>query len=373
MASRGHAGQHSAAMLLARTYMALTAAVAAGGALPQVPLQAWQVGGYEVLRGRETAVTAQPFFVLPQQVTGNVVASALQATEELVFGDHNDEADWLPAYEVYVMEGGRPVQGAAPPAFIEAVAALGRATLPFVREAYGCADCFPCTAFARRYLPSERVSIPAHFDVTAFATVILPLSPAENYTGGFFVQPTAHIGSRLFVPLQVGDVAVHDFTLNHGIEVKSGGRFSLVIWVSETEAACRGSATPWHAERALNGDAVAQHILGMMYGQGNGAPKDDVKALQWTLRAAEAGLANAQFSAGTMYFEGQGTAMNETRALYWYEQSAKQGDASSQLILAKMYSEGVGTVVDQERAAYWYRLGREQEGAALMGPPRWSR
>lgn len=216
------------------------------------------------------------------------------------------------------------------------------------------------------------MQIPAHFDITAYATVILPLSPAGNYSGGFFAQPGAHISSRAFVPLEAGDVLVHDFTLNHGIEVIHGGRYSLIIWVSETQAACDRSSTPWHASRAMEGNHIAQHILGMMYGQGNGAPQDDTKALQWTLLAAEGGLANAQFSAGTMYFEGRGTPANESQAFFWYAQAAVQGDASAQMILARMYTQGVGTARDPAKAEYWHRLGSEQQGAQLMGPPSWA-
>jgi len=330
------------------------------------------VGDYTVFQGRETAITAQPFFVLPEAVHRELVSAGYAAMQEMVFDDHNDEADWLPAYEVYIMERGAPLPGVAPEPLHRAVAELDRLVLPFVRQAYRCPECMSCTAFVRRYLKDERLHIPAHFDVTAFSTVILPLSPAGNYTGGFFVQPKAHVKSRAFVRLEEGDVAVHDFTLNHGVDVRAGGRFSLVVWVSETEGACKGSRTPWHAERALQGDLVAQHILGMMYSQGNGAPKDDVMALDWTLKAAEGGLVNAQFSAGTMYMEGQGAPANESRAFYWYTKAAVQGDASAQMILARMYNDGVGTARDEVKAQYWFSLGKEQEGVHLMGPPSWA-
>jgi len=340
---------------------------------PHVPLGEVRVGNFSVQRGHETALTSQPFYVMRRAISPGVTLQGMEAMAELVFDDHNDEADWQPAYEVYIMEGGVPVPGAAPAALHEAVAHLDQLVLPFVRQAYQCSHCVSCTAFARRYLPNERMVIPSHFDVTAYATIILPLSPAMNYTGGFFVQPGAHVDSRAFVHLEVGDVAVHDFTLNHGIQVFDGGRLSLVVWVSENEAACRGSQTPWHGERALHGDVVAQHILGMIYGQGNGAPRDEVKGLHWTLLAAEGGLHNAQFSAGTMYFEGWGAPINESRAFYWYERAAAQGDASAQLIVARMCAEGIGTVADQALAEHWFRLGSSQKGASLMGPPRWSR
>lgn len=341
--------------------------------LPISPLENKIVANESVLEGRETALTAQPFYVLRQRIDRAVVADALEAVKELVFDDHNDEADWLPAYEVYITERAAPVPGAAPEALHTAVAHMERTILPFVRGGYGCPECLLCTAFVRRYMTTERVRVPAHFDVTAFTTIILPLSPSGNYSGGFYVQPTAHINSRQFVPVEDGDIIVHDFTLNHGIEVFGGGRWSLVAWVSQNEQACRGSHTPWHAERARNGDLVAQHILGMMFSQGNGAPQDDVRALKWTLLAAEGGLVNAQFSAATMYFEGAGTTVNESRAFYWYEKAAAQGDASAQMILARMFSEGVGVPSEQSKAEYWFKLGSSQEGASLMGPPRWSR
>lgn len=374
--SRRHAAAAAPMRAALAAVVAGTVAGVAGGSWQQglktVPLQATQVGGWPAYLGRETAVTAQPFYVLPSAVGPAVIGDALQAAAEIVMDDHNDEADWQPAFEVYIMERGVPLPGVAPEALIEAVRRLDEAVMPFVRRAYRCSECVACTAFVRRYLPDERLRIPAHFDVTAFSTVILPLSPAGNYTGGFFVQPGAHVESRMFVPLDAGDVAVHDFTLNHGIEVVHGGRFSLVVWVSETEGACNGSRTPWHLDRAVNGDLVAQHILGMMFSQGNGAPQDDRRALEWTLRAAEGGLANAQFSAGTMYFEGRGTPTNESHALFWYAQAAVQGDASAQLVLARMYAEGLGTPRDQAKAEHWYRLGSAQQGATLMGPSRWA-
>lgn len=341
--------------------------------LRKVPLEPTEVGGSWALLGRETGLTAQPFYVLPSQVGDDIVAPALQAAKDIAMDDHNDEADWLPAFEVYIMERGIPLPGVAIPELVNAVEKLDAQVLPFVKRAYRCSECMSCTAFVRRYLPEERLRVPAHFDVTAFTTIILPLSPSGNYSGGFFVQPGAHVNSRAFVPIEAGDVIVHDFTLNHGIEVHKGGRYSLVVWISETQAACDGSRTPWHANRAMQGDLVAQHILGMMYGQGNGAPQDDAKALDWTLRAAEGGLVNAQFSAGTMIFEGRGTEANETKALYWYAQAAMAGDASAQLILSRMYAEGVGTPMDQVKADYWYRLGSSQHGAVLMGPSRWAR
>ncbi|CAK9036186.1 unnamed protein product [Durusdinium trenchii] len=320
------------------------------------------------MAGAEVSATAKPFFVLPQRLSEDLLVSALEEAQRLQMDDHEDEADWLPAYETYVME--KATMDTLDQGLRSAVIALEQAALPLVQKAYDCPTCVSCTGFVRRYLPQERMRVPPHFDITAYATIILPLSPPQNYTGGFFVQPTAHVDSRRFVPLGLGDLVVHDFTLNHGIEVLHGGRYSLILWISETLEACHGSHTPWHAQRARDGDAVAQHLLGMMFSHGNGAPQDDLRALEWTLLAATNGLANAQFSAGTMYFEGKGAPVDYNRSFYWYEKAAEQGDASAQIIVARMYWEGLGSPADSELAAYWYRLGSLQaaKGVALSGP-----
>lgn len=336
-------------------------------------LEPRHIGDRLVLEGRETEESGRPFFILPGAAPKALVENALRAAvEELTYGDHNDEADWRPAYEVYIMEKGIPLLGVAPAAFVAALQFLDRSLMSFVREVYQCRECVACTAFVRRFFPYERAGVPAHFDITSFATIVLPLSPPGNYTGGFYVQPEAHVDSRRFVPLEMGDVALYDFSLNHGVEVLDGGRYVLALWVSDTKAACDSSQTPWHPQRAQEGDAVAQHILGMMYGQGNGAPKDDVKALEWTLLAAQGGLVNAQSSAGTMYFEGLGTPVDKARAFYWYERAAMAGDASAQMIIARMHLEGIGTQQNESLANYWYQLGSSQRGATFLGPPSWS-
>eukprot|EP00929_Paragymnodinium_shiwhaense_P119797 TRINITY_DN91697_c0_g1_i1.p1 TRINITY_DN91697_c0_g1~~TRINITY_DN91697_c0_g1_i1.p1 ORF type:complete len:403 (+),score=45.26 TRINITY_DN91697_c0_g1_i1:25-1209(+) len=329
--------------------------------------------GWDVLLGRETEASGKPFYILPKAAPSDLLAEALtSALQDLTYGDHKDEADWRPAYEIYIMEKGAPLQGVAPEPFVKLIDHAKESVMPLVRQVYECPSCIACTAFVRRFFPAERSGVPAHFDVTSYATIVIPLSPATNYTGGFYVQPDAHIDSRRYVPLETGDITLYDYTLNHGVEVLEGGRYVLAIWVSSDQAACDASKTPWHADRAQQGDAVAQHILGMMYGQGNGAPQDDEKALYWTWLSAEGGLVNAQSSLATMYFEGMGAPENKTEAFHWYQRAALAGDASSQMIISRMYMEGLGTEQNDNLAAHWYHRSMSQKGATLMGPPSWS-
>src|SRR5438128_229016 len=52
--------------------------------------------------------------------------------------------------------------------------------------------------------------------------------------------------------------------------------------------------------RAEQGDAKAQHSLGVSYYQGEGVPRDYDEAVRWYRKAAEQGDANAKYALGVM-------------------------------------------------------------------------
>ncbi len=83
--------------------------------------------------------------------------------------------------------------------------------------------------------------------------------------------------------------------------------------------------------RAEQGDATAQHNLGVMYATGEGAAENDQEAVKWYRLAAEQGDATAQSNLGVMYFNGEGVAQNDQRAYVWFSVAAAQGlpDAAS--------------------------------------------
>ena len=59
-------------------------------------------------------------------------------------------------------------------------------------------------------------------------------------------------------------------------------------------------------QAAAQGNAAAQHNLGVMYENGEGVRQDDAEAVRWYRQAAEQGVAQAQFNLGVMYENGQG-------------------------------------------------------------------
>ena len=108
---------------------------------------------------------------------------------------------------------------------------------------------------------------------------------------------------------------------------------------------------------AHDGNAIAQHNLGVSYYKGAGVPQDLMEAEQWFRLAAAQGHAGAQSSLGLMKL----ISKDYKEALKWVQLSAEQGYPPSQINLAIMYYEGQGVARDHVRAHMWMSL------AALQG------
>lgn len=111
-------------------------------------------------------------------------------------------------------------------------------------------------------------------------------------------------------------------------------------------------------EGAARGDAQSQGMLGFLYANGQGVPKDLVQAAYWYRKAAEQGHADAQISLGLCYFKGQGVEKDEAEAVRWYRKAADQGHALAQDKLGISYAYGQGVVKNEiEAYAYWNLAG----------------
>ena len=94
--------------------------------------------------------------------------------------------------------------------------------------------------------------------------------------------------------------------------------------------------------KAEQGNAEAQHNLGVMYEKGLGVAKDDVQAVQWYRKAADQGHAEAQYNLGFMYAQGRGVAQDYAQAVQWYRKAADQGLVQAQINLGGMYEQRPG-------------------------------
>ena len=142
------------------------------------------------------------------------------------------------------------------------------------------------------------------------------------------------------------------------------------------------------------GNADAQLLLGIMYQDGEGVPKDAALAAQWIRKAAEQDNATAEFALGVMYHQAMGVPKDDAAAVRWLEKAAKevppavfalaklhedngnyaealkwyrllasQGDADSQNDVGHMYETGRGVAQNYAEAAKWYRLAADQGNA----------
>ena len=119
-------------------------------------------------------------------------------------------------------------------------------------------------------------------------------------------------------------------------------------------------AAEWYREAAKDGNAKAQHNLGIMYHEGQGVKRDYAKAVELWTQASGHGLVEAQYNLAHMYANGQGVAQDYAQAAAWYRKAAKQGRAEAQYNLGQMYRRGEGVAQDYAQAHMWYNLAAAQ-------------
>ena len=104
---------------------------------------------------------------------------------------------------------------------------------------------------------------------------------------------------------------------------------------------------------AKQGNARAQHKLGVIYDNGQGVPRDYKTAEKWYTVAAEQRNAPAQYNLGQMYDKGLGVPQDYKTAVKWFTLAAEQGNANAQGNLALMYAFGAGVLKDYVYAHMW--------------------
>ncbi|HKX09923.1 MAG TPA: tetratricopeptide repeat-containing serine protease family protein [Stellaceae bacterium] len=146
--------------------------------------------------------------------------------------------------------------------------------------------------------------------------------------------------------------------------------------------ACRGPA-----EQA---DASCQNLMGVLFSEGRGVPKNDSEAAQWFRKAAEQGHGHACFNLGRAYQFGDGVKQSNEEAAKWYRKAAelrvpegelglgaliimvdrnyreglkwvrkaaRQGLPTAEGMLGIAYEHGLGMKENPRTAVKWYLLG----------------
>lgn len=112
--------------------------------------------------------------------------------------------------------------------------------------------------------------------------------------------------------------------------------------------------------RAEQGDAEAANLLGNLYTNAQGVPRDHAEALKWYRLAAEKGFAPAQFNLGLAHELGRGIAQDEARALQYYQQAANQGFPAALFNVGNMYATGRGVKQDFFEANLWFKQAADK-------------
>ncbi|HLJ18914.1 MAG TPA: tetratricopeptide repeat-containing serine protease family protein [Stellaceae bacterium] len=146
--------------------------------------------------------------------------------------------------------------------------------------------------------------------------------------------------------------------------------------------ACRGAAE--------QGDASCENLMGALFSEGRGVPKNDAEAASWFRKAADQGHGHACFNLGRAYLFGDGVKQSNEEAAKWYRKAAelhvpegelglgalmisvernyreglkwirkaaRQGLPTAEGMLGLAYEGGVGVKENPRTAAKWYLLG----------------
>lgn len=93
-----------------------------------------------------------------------------------------------------------------------------------------------------------------------------------------------------------------------------------------------------------------EYRIGKMFAQGLGTEQDYEMAAQWFELSAEKKYKYAQYSLGGLYYRGQGVEQDFHIAFLLYLKSAEQGFSYADYETAKMYRDGVGTEKDADKS-----------------------
>ena len=107
------------------------------------------------------------------------------------------------------------------------------------------------------------------------------------------------------------------------------------------------------------GVARAEYLLGLVYAEGYGLPKDYNKAVYWFRKAAKQGYANGELMLGFALSKGYGVAKNKAKAIYWFRKAADKKNAGGELML------GIGLLSNTNE--YFKNINIDSEAKINLG------
>ncbi len=209
------------------------------------------------------------------------------------------------------------------------------------------------------------------------------------------------LASRLFSPRTFAQtICAAVFSLicgasAHALEVKRSGddlpayasvKEALRIGVRDYNSGDKAGAAQALQYAATQGHSLALWKLGRMYAEGDGVPRDDLKAFEYFSKLADenaeenpgsrnaAVVSSAFVALGTYFLDGiKGTYVtrNPARSYDMFHYAASYfSDPNAQYNLARLHLDGTGCLRDPRQAARWLNLAAEKghyPSQALLG------
>lgn len=119
-------------------------------------------------------------------------------------------------------------------------------------------------------------------------------------------------------------------------------------------------AVLWFERAALQGNIVAQKMLGDLYEQGRGVSENLKLSADWRTKAALRGNTEAQVNLGRMYMVGAGVEKDMQKSEYWLHRAAIEGNGEAQFLLGKMYKLRASNAHEQALAGNFFARAATQ-------------
>lgn len=119
---------------------------------------------------------------------------------------------------------------------------------------------------------------------------------------------------------------------------------------------------------AESGDLDAQHLVGLMFRDGNGASANLEEAIMWFKKSAEQGEGYSQFEIAKIFFQGKYPSKEERDGTKWIARIAESGSANAQFLIGDFFMKAEGGIQDYKEAMKWMRLAANQgDSRAFLG------
>ncbi len=121
------------------------------------------------------------------------------------------------------------------------------------------------------------------------------------------------------------------------------------------DASMRSTIVRLFNQAAEADNITAQYMMGMIYYNGFGIAKNDVKAFNYIKQAAR-DYDEAQYKLAQMYINAEGTTRNYKKGIENFSKAAKQGNIKAMITLADILYEGKSYPKNNYEAYIWYNI-----------------